>query len=212
MPVEVSLFLSPRRSFFRGYFGCRSDLLLPASPKEQVAPMNFQIDKALEILKQTPATLESLLGSLSSEWTQCDEGPDTWSPFDVLGHLIHGEETDWVPRLKIILEYGESKTFTPFDRFAQFEHSRGKTLPQLLQEFGRLRGHNLEDLKALNLQPEQLDLTGMHPELGKVTVRQLLATWTVHDLTHIAQIVRTLGKAYSVEVGPWKAYLGILQR
>ncbi len=173
--------------------------------------MDFQLDRTVEILRSTPGTLRALLGDLSDPWMRCDEGPDTWTPYDIVGHLIHGERTDWIGRVQIILEHGELRTFTPFDRFAQFKDSKGKTLAELLDTFEALREENLRTLEAMNLTPEQMDLTGNHPELGRVTLRQLLATWTVHDLGHIAQIARVMAKGYTDQVGPWGAYLSVLK-
>lgn len=170
----------------------------------------FRLEDSVEVLRSTPATLRSLLGGLSEGWTRSDEGPDTWTAFDVVGHLIHGEQTDWIERLQIMLEHGESRPFTPFDRLAQFESSKGKTLDELLETFATLREQNLQTLAALNLQPEQLELRGTHPQFGTVTVRQLLATWVVHDLGHIAQIARVMAKRYSHAVGPWRAYLRVI--
>lgn len=172
---------------------------------------NFSIDKALEILAQTPKTLTSLLENLSDEWVYANEGGETWSAFDVVGHLIHGEKTDWTERLRKVLS-DDDKNFEPFDRFAQFENSKGKSLRELLEEFEVLRAKNLAYLKSLNIAPSHLDKTGVHPDFGTVTMRQLLATWTAHDLGHIAQISRVLAKQYTDEVGPWKAYLSILQK
>jgi uncharacterized damage-inducible protein DinB len=172
--------------------------------------MDFQLDRTVEVLRATPATLRALLANLSDPWIRCDEGPDTWSPFDIVGHLIHGERTDWIARVRMILEHGDLRTFTPFDRFAQFQDSRGKTLAELLDTFEALREENLRTLEDMRLTPEQMDLTGTHPELGQVTLRQLLATWTVHDLGHIAQIVRVMAKGYTDQVGPWGAYLPVL--
>jgi uncharacterized damage-inducible protein DinB len=172
--------------------------------------MEFTLERTVQILRATPVTLRALLGNLSEPWTSATDGPDTWSAFDVVGHLIHGEKTDWIARLHIILEQGESRTFEPFDRFAQFETSVGRTLDELLDEFERLRAENIEALESLDLQPAQLEATGTHPELGTVTARQLLATWATHDLGHIGQIVRTMARGYSDEVGPWGAYLRIL--
>ena len=174
--------------------------------------MEFQLQKSIEILERTPRTLRSLLGGLSDSWLLNNEGPETFSPFDVVGHLIHGEETDWIPRAKIILEHGESRAFTPFDRFAFYEKSKGKSLEDLLTTFQRLREQNVEVLKGLNLAPEQLALKGTHPELGQVTLSQLLATWTTHDLGHLSQIVRVMAKQYGSEVGPWTEFLSILKR
>ncbi len=174
--------------------------------------MEFQLDHAKDILRRTPATLNSLLRHLPDEWVLSDEGPDSWSPFDVLGHLIHGEETDWIPRAKIILEYGENRAFEPFDRFAMFERSKGKSLSELLALFERLRAESLQELEKMNLTPEKLGKRGMHPEFGVVTLSQLLSTWVVHDLSHVGQIVRVMAKQYSEAVGAWRAYLPILNR
>jgi hypothetical protein len=174
--------------------------------------MEFQLDQAKVILNQTPATLYSLLGKLPDDFLFANEGPDTWSPFDVLGHLIHGEETDWIPRAKMILEYGEARAFEPFDRFAMFEKSRGKSLLDLLATFERLRRESLETLEQLNLTPEMLSKRGTHPELGVVTLSQLLSTWVVHDLGHIGQIARVMARQYKQAVGPWQEYLPILSR
>ena len=173
--------------------------------------MNFQLQQAIEILSQTPATVKSLLGSLSDEWVLTSDGENSWSPFDVIGHYIHGEETDWIPRAEIILSQGENLTFVPFDRFAQLEKSEGKTLSELLETFADLRRKNIETLKSWNLTDEQLNFKGIHPELGEVTLEQLLATWVVHDLTHIRQIVTIMAKQYAEDVGAWKEYLSILQ-
>lgn len=172
--------------------------------------MEFQLEQAKHILRRTPATLNSLLRDLPDEWVLPNEGPDTWSPFDVVGHLIHGEETDWVPRAKIILEHGEDRPFEPFDRFAMFEKSKGKSLGELLDTFERLRGESLQQLDQMNLTPELLLKHGKHPELGIVTLSELLATWVVHDLGHVQQIVRVMSKQYGDAVGPWRAYLSIL--
>jgi uncharacterized damage-inducible protein DinB len=174
--------------------------------------MEFELDHARDILRRTPATLTALLQDLPDEWLFSSEGPETWSPFDVLGHLIHGEETDWIPRAKIILEHGDQHAFEPFDRFAMFEKSKGKSLRQLLTTFEQLRGESLQQLDELNLTPELLSKRGKHPELGIVTLAELLATWVVHDLSHIGQIVRVMSKQYGESVGPWRAYLPILTR
>ncbi len=173
--------------------------------------MTFSLDKSLEILERTPAVLSALLSGLSDEWTMQNECGETWSPFDVVGHLIHGEQTDWIPRMKHILELGTSEPFESFDRFAQFEVSKGKTLEQLLEDFTRLRNENLRILKLTRLDEDALCKQGIHPALGAVTLKQLLSCWTVHDLGHIAQISRVMAKQYSLEVGPWKAYLGVLK-
>lgn len=174
--------------------------------------MNFHLAEALTVLARTPAVLDALLRNLPADWTTSHEGPDTWSQFDVVGHLIHGEETDWLPRATTILREGEARPFTPFDRFAQFAASEGKTLPELLDTFAARRVASLEALQRLDIQPADLDLTGQHPHFGRVTLRELLATWVVHDLGHIAQITRVMSKQYAAEVGPWREYLPVLTR
>jgi hypothetical protein len=174
--------------------------------------MEFQLEHTKEILRRTPATLNSLLRSLPQEWALSNEGPESWSPFDIVGHLIHAEEADWIPRAKIILDYGEKHAFEPFDRFAMFEKSRGKSLGDLLDRFEWLRGESLKELEGMNLTSEMLEKRGMHPELGVVTLSQLLSTWVVHDLGHIGQIVRVMAKQYSEVVGAWRAYLPVLSR
>lgn len=171
----------------------------------------FSIEKSLEVLQQTPKTLDSLLNGLSDDWIFSNEGGETWSPYDVIGHLIHGEKTDWIPRLRQTL-FDENKVFTPFDRFAQFENSKGKSLSQLLSEFQVLRKENLDYLKSLNLSESDFEKEGIHPEFGSITVKQLLATWVTHDLGHIAQISRVMAKQYKNEVGPWTAYISILNQ
>ena len=170
----------------------------------------FVMDEAVAILARTPATLDALLRGLPDGWIAAHEGGQTWSPFDVIGHLIHGEQTDWIPRLRIILEHGESRPFEKFDRLAQFTASDGRTLPQLLDEFARLRHENLGNLTSLRLSEADLDRRGRHPELGVVSARQLLATWVAHDLDHVVQIARVIAGQYSDEVGPWRAYLRII--
>ena len=172
--------------------------------------MEFQQEHAVDILGRTPATLQSLLRDLPEPWVMQNEGPETWSPYDILGHLVHSEETDWIPRAKIILEHGEARAFEPFDRFAMFEKSKGKTIAELLDTFARLRAENLRELQTLNLTPELLEKRGTHPELGTVLLKQLLATWVVHDLGHIRQVARVMAKQYRDAVGPWKAYLPVL--
>ena len=171
----------------------------------------FTLASAREVLARTPATLTALLAGLGDEWIRGNEGRGTWSPFDVVGHLIHGELTDWIPRLRIALEQGTSQAFTPFDRVAMFEASAGKSLGELLERFAALRVQNLLELDRLQLGPEQLDLEGRHPELGTVTVRQLLSTWVAHDLDHVVQIARVMARRYAGEVGPWTAYLRVLR-
>jgi hypothetical protein len=170
----------------------------------------FVIEEAMAILARTPSTLDAALRGLPESWTVEHEGGETWSAFDVLGHLIHGEEVDWVPRAKIILAHGDARAFDKFDRLAQFKASAGRTLPDLLDDFARLREANLRELGSLNLTEADLDRVGRHPELGAVTLRQLLATWVTHDLDHIMQIARVLARQYSDEVGPWRAYLRII--
>jgi DinB superfamily len=163
------------------------------------------------VLTRTPATLDALLRDLPEAWTATSEGPGTWSPYVVVGHLIHGERADWMARLAIVLTHGPSRTFDPFDREAQFRESLGKSLSALLDEFSALRRDNLARLRELNLQPAQLELKGTHPGLGPVTVRQLLATWTAHDLAHILQVSRVMAKRYKSEVGPWAEYLSVMK-
>lgn len=171
--------------------------------------MQFQIEQAIEILSQTPALLRAMLGNLSEDWTGGGT-EDNWGPYDVIGHLIHGEKTDWIPRARIILEHGPNRPFAPFDRWAQFENSKGKTLAQLLDEFEQLRTENLEELRAMDITLEKLALKGMHPELGEVDMEKLLSTWVVHDLNHIRQTVKFMADKYSENVGVWKEYLLIL--
>ncbi len=173
--------------------------------------MTFSINKSIEILSRTPLVLESLLSGLSEEWLKNNEGENTWSPYDIVGHLIHGEKTDWMVRAKVILSDAEDKTFEPFDRFAQMEADQEQSIDALLQTFKTLRAKNIEDLTALQISDAQLSATGIHPALGEANLRELLSTWVVHDLGHIAQISRVMAKQYQSEVGPWKAYLGILK-
>jgi DinB superfamily len=170
----------------------------------------FTVNEAIALLARTPATLNALLRGLPDIWVRSNEGRDTWSAFDIVGHLIAGERTDWMPRARIILENGEARPFDPFDRFAQAKESQGKSLEQLLDDFARLRKENLSRLDALNLTPENLARQGTHPALGVVTLSQLLATWAVHDLTHLHQLSRVMAHQYRDAVGPWGAYLGVL--
>lgn len=174
--------------------------------------MDFNLDDGIAILERTPAVLRTMLSGLESQWTDGTEGPDTWSPYVILGHLIHGERTDWIPRARIVLEQGANRRFTRFDRFAQFEKSKGKSLAHLLDEFADLRSANLRALNDWKLRDDQLALEGEHPELGVVTLRQLLATWVGHDLGHIAQVARVMAKQYRDAVGPWRAYLPVMDR
>ncbi|HRC84968.1 MAG TPA: DinB family protein [Thermoanaerobaculia bacterium] len=169
----------------------------------------FELDEALAVLERTPAVLAALLAGLQEGWIQATEGEGTWSPYDVVGHLIHGERTDWVPRARQIL-VGDNRPFEPFDRTAQFQESAGRSLGELLAELAELRRENLAALAAMRLDEQDLSRQGLHPELGEVTLAQLLATWVVHDLDHVAQISRTLAKRYGEATGPWSAYLSIL--
>src|SRR5690349_16285540 len=171
---------------------------------------SFAVDEASAILARTPATLDALLRGLPDSWPSANEGDKTWSPFDVIGHLIHCERTDWIPRARIILQQGEARTFDKFDRFAQFSVSQGRTLASLLDEFAEMRADNLREVAALRLTEADLDRRGRHPEFGVVTLRQLLAAWVAHDLDHVMQTARVLGRQYSDEVGPWRAYLRVI--
>ena len=173
--------------------------------------MEYAIDKELPILEKTPALLKLWLQGLSDELIVNNEGGDTWSVYDVVGHLIHGERTDWMARIRKTLS-DTDKEFVPFDRFAQFNESKGKTLDQLLDEFATIRKQNLEEFRSLNISEQVLSKTGIHPSFGTVTLRQLLSTWVAHDLSHIAQIARVMAKQYKEEVGPWVEYLSIMKR
>ena len=172
--------------------------------------MQHNLQDTIVLLTRTPTALDALLRDLPETWTLRNEGEKTWSAFDIVGHLIHGERTDWMPRAKRILQFGETKGFEPFDRLAQQRESQGKSLAHLLDEFARLRAENLNELRALNLQSEDLARRGLHPALGVVTLSQLLATWAAHDLTHLHQISRVMAHQYREAVGPWSAYLGVL--
>ena len=184
---------------------------MPANmPETARTRRSFTIADAIAVLERTPKTLDSLLRGLPDGWVRSNEGGETWSPFDVLGHLIHGELTDWVPRARIILDHGEGRAFDKFDRFAQFDVSRGRTLDSLLDEFATVRRDNLSQLAALRVTEADLDRKGRHPELGPVTLRQLLSTWVAHDLDHVVQVSRTLARQYTDEVGPWRAYLRVI--
>lgn len=173
--------------------------------------MEHDLSQTIALLSRTPAALNTLLRDLPEAWTQRHEGDSTWSVFDVVGHLIHGERTDWIPRLHRILDSGESKPFDRFDRFAQERESQGKSLGQLLDEFARLRAENLDHVRGLNLQSKDMERRGAHPALGVVTLSQLLATWPAHDLTHLHQISRIMAHQYREAVGPWSRYLGVLK-
>ena len=173
--------------------------------------MKYSLERSYEILERTPSVLRALLTGLPDDWVMNNEGPETFSPYDVLGHLIHGEKTDWRPRVNKILEKGTSSAFDPYDRFAQYQESKGKSLSQLLDEFENLRAANMKWFKSLGLTTVKLDAEGMHPVLGKVTLRQLLATWVIHDLTHIAQVTRVMAKQYKEEMGPWIKFFRIME-
>jgi hypothetical protein len=172
--------------------------------------MPHNLEETISLLTRTPAVLDTLLRDLRETWTLRNEGQDSWNAFDVVGHLIHGERTDWMPRARMILHHGETQSFLPFDRLAQQRESAGKSLGQLLDEFAALRAQNLSELRALNLKPEDLARRGRHPALGVVTLSELLATWAAHDLTHLHQISRVMAHQYREAVGPWSAYLGVL--
>ncbi|MGP0071849.1 MAG: DinB family protein [Bryobacteraceae bacterium] len=173
--------------------------------------MPHNLPNTIALLTRTPAALDALLRHLPETWTRRNEGEDTWSAFDVLGHLIHAERADWIPRARIILQFGDSRPFEPFDRLAQVKASAGMSLGQLLDEFARLRSESLEQLRGLHLQPEDFGRLGRHPALGVVTLSQLLATWAAHDLTHLHQISRVMAHQYRQDVGPWSGFLGVLQ-
>jgi hypothetical protein len=174
--------------------------------------MQFDIGDSLDILKRTPFVLETLLSGLKESWISHNEGENTWSPFDVMGHLIHGEKTDWIPRMMIILRDADDKKFVPFNMFAQFTESRGKTLEDLIKEFKILRAENLRKMEEQTFTEEMLKKKGIHPELGEVTLEQLLATWVVHDLAHICQISRVMAKQYKTEIGPWARFFSIFNK
>jgi hypothetical protein len=174
------------------------------------SPTEFKPADAIAVLSRTPATLNAWLRGLPQIWVRGNEGKDTWNASDIVGHLIVGERTDWMPRLRTILEHGQARPFDAFDRFAQAKQSQDKSLDELLDDFSRLRAENLSALQALNLQPDDLTRRGKHPALGVVTLSELLATWAVHDLTHVHQLSRAMAHQYRDAVGPWSAYLGVL--
>ncbi len=173
--------------------------------------MEHNLQDTISLLTRIPATFDALLRDLPETWTLRNEGEKSWNAFDVVGHLIHGERTDWMPRARTIVQFGETRAFEPFDRLAQVRESEGKSLGQLLDEFARLRRENLDELRALNLRQEDLERRGRHPALGVVTLSELIATWAAHDLTHLHQVSRILAHQYREAVGPWSAYLGVLQ-
>jgi DinB superfamily len=174
--------------------------------------MDFDLAAGVAVLERTPHTLRAMLAGLSSSWIDATEGPETWSPYVIVGHLIHGERTDWIPRARIILAQGPQRRFTPYDRFAQFQESQGKSITDLLEELARLLAENLETLTEWRLNDAQLALEGEHPEFGPVTLRQLLATWVAHDLGHVAQTARVMAKQYRNAIGPWREYLSVMDR
>lgn len=173
--------------------------------------MKFDLNRSIEVLERTPLVIEHLLKGISEEWIFNNEGGKTWSPYDIVGHLVHGEKTDWVTRMEIIL-LDHDKKFAPFDRFAQFNESKGKSLETLIAEFKTLRKKNIMKLRLKKIESFDLHKKGIHPAFGNVTLQQLLSTWVVHDLNHIAQIARVMAKQYKTEVGPWMEYLPILTR
>ncbi|HTA28247.1 MAG TPA: DinB family protein [Bacteroidia bacterium] len=173
--------------------------------------MKFDLYKSIEILERTPVVIEQMLTGISEDWIANNEGGESWSPYDIVGHLVHGEKTDWMARMEIIL-LNDNKKFTPFDRFAQFKDSKGKSLIMLIEEFKALRKMNMVKLRLKKMESFDLQKTGIHPAFGKVTLQQLLSTWVVHDLGHIAQIARVMAKQYKTEVGPWVEYLPVLTR
>ncbi len=177
---------------------------------QTMSKTEFNLDDGVAVLERTPATIRALLDGLSDTWITATEGEETWSPYDVIGHLIHGERTDWIPRTRHILS-DDKRPFAPFDRNAQFIESEGRTITELLSTFAELRRENVAALRSLNLTQADLEKEGQHPELGEVTLSQLLATWVVHDLDHVAQIARTMAKVYGESTGPWNAYLSILR-
>ena len=173
--------------------------------------MEFRLPETIALLTRTPATLNALLRDLPDAWTTSNEGENTWSPLEVVAHLIFGERTDWIPRARMILQFGETRPFEPFDRSGHRQANQGKSLPQLLDEFARARSESLDQLRSFNLQPADLGRRGRHPAFGPVTLSQHLASWAAHDLTHLHQISRVMAHQYREAVGPWRAYLGVLQ-
>jgi len=174
--------------------------------------MEFRFGHGLTVLRRTPAVLRALLADAPESWTTATEGPGTWSPYDVVGHLVHGERTDWVPRIEHLLQHGDAVPFPPFDREAMFSASQGRSLAELLDTFDRLRAESLGRLAALRVTDADLGKRGRHPEFGVVTLGQHCATWVAHDLSHVSQVVRVMARQYTDAVGPWRAYLSILQR
>ena len=173
--------------------------------------MKFDLERSIEVLSATPATVRALLESLSDDWIASNGDRESWEPYDIVGHYIHAEETDWIPRAKVILAQADDRRFPPFDRYGHFGRSDGRSLLSLLGEFDQIRSENIQTLRSWELVDEELELTGIHPELGEVTLRELIATWVVHDLTHIRQIATVMARRYEEAVGPWKEYLSILK-
>ncbi len=204
-----AIYDSNKRIF--GLDSCRESNAPSPHLRDMAHANEFSFDEAIAVLGRTPAALDALLRGLPEVWVQRNEGQGTWSAFDIVGHLIFGERTDWMPRLRIILENGETRAFDPFDRFAQFKESQGKSLEQLLEEFAQLRTKNLADLHLLNLQPADFARHGRHAALGPVTLSELLAAWAVHDLTHLHQLSRVMAHQYREAIGPWSAYMGVMQ-
>jgi hypothetical protein len=183
-----------------------------ASAATSTTSMTFELARATEVLGRTPAALRAMLSGLSPDWLHATEGPDTWSPYIIVGHLVNGERTNWIPRARCILEQGADRRFPPFDRFAQLHESQGKSVDDLLGEFAELRAESLRTLAEWRLGSAELALEGEHPAFGTVSLRQLLSTWVVHDLGHVAQVARVMAKQYREAVGPWRAYLPLLDR
>jgi hypothetical protein len=175
------------------------------------SPTEFNLAESIALLARTPATLDALLRGLPNTWVRRNEGKDSWSPYDIMGHMVLAERDDWMPRVRLILEHGDTRPFEPFDRFTQMRGPQSSSLAQLLDEFAALRRQSLSELQALHLQPEDLARRGRHPSLGAVTLSQLLATWTVHDFTHLHQLTRVMAHQYHDAVGPWTIYLGVMQ-
>jgi uncharacterized damage-inducible protein DinB len=192
--------------------GCRPERTAVRYDGAGRGAMDFRVDRAVELLSRTPATLRALLVGVSDAWARSDEGPETWSPVVTVGHMTFAEEVNWIPRARVILEHGESRAFEAFDRFAQFERYKSLSLEALLDTFAARRRESLAALAAMQLTPERLALRGTHPDLGAVTLGQLLATWTVHDMNHTGQIVQTLAKQYREAIGPFRRFLPIVDR
>lgn len=172
----------------------------------------YRLEEAIALLRRTPAALRALLQDLPEPWILANEGPGTWSSFDVVGHYLHAERTNWIQRIMVIINGEGQGKFPVFDRFAQFQFDKNLSLKDLLEDFETIRNNNLDELKSLNLSEADLDKTGIHPDFGQVTLRQLLATWVAHDLDHLYQIARVMAKRYQEDAGPWKAYLRILRQ